>query len=265
MQHGGSDAASSAPSPFQAATASETPQPRQQQSAVNEGGGERGAAGTSSNGTETYAPTVAIDNEADFYSTLVTVSCRDRQGLLSDITAALNGLGIRVNKAVATTKEGNAADRFYVTRDGTKLGDGDAEEVHTTVFPVIGRDGLCCPIEQTIERRLPEQREAAKYWDEDTGVRVFVDNHASMFHTTVTVNAPDRPNLVTDVVQLLKDLELNISFASISTYADLNNFRHDVFHVTAMNGDKVDEATRQNITNAVYFMLAAPDTEEHSY
>ena len=72
--------------------------------------------------------TVAVDNDASDFSTVIEVGAPDRLGLLYDITRTFAELDIDVHLAKVATYEGRVIDSFYV-RDalGPKLaGDLDA-------------------------------------------------------------------------------------------------------------------------------------------
>jgi [protein-PII] uridylyltransferase len=73
--------------------------------------------------------TVAVDNAASDFSTVIEVGAPDRLGLLYDITRTFAALGLDVHLAKVATYEGRVVDSFYV-RDplGPKLGD-DLEEL----------------------------------------------------------------------------------------------------------------------------------------
>jgi [protein-PII] uridylyltransferase len=72
--------------------------------------------------------TIAVDNDASDFSTVIEVGAPDRLGLLYDITRTFAELGLDVHLAKVATYEGRVVDSFYV-RDslGPKLaGDLDA-------------------------------------------------------------------------------------------------------------------------------------------
>ncbi|MBA3363306.1 MAG: ACT domain-containing protein, partial [Actinobacteria bacterium] len=73
--------------------------------------------------------TVAVDNAASDFATVIEVGASDRLGLLYDITRTFADLGLDVHLAKVATYEGRVVDSFYV-RDavGRKLTD-DLEEI----------------------------------------------------------------------------------------------------------------------------------------
>jgi [protein-PII] uridylyltransferase len=79
--------------------------------------------------------TVAVDNEASDYSTVIEVGAPDRIGLLYDITSALADLTLDVHLAKVATYTDRVIDAFYV-RDalGRKVTDqGQVAEIESTV------------------------------------------------------------------------------------------------------------------------------------
>jgi [protein-PII] uridylyltransferase len=58
--------------------------------------------------------TVAIDNDASDFSTVVEVGAADRLGLLHDVTSALADLRLDVHLAKVTTYTDRVIDAFYV-------------------------------------------------------------------------------------------------------------------------------------------------------
>jgi [protein-PII] uridylyltransferase len=73
--------------------------------------------------------TVAVDNDASDFSTVIEVGAPDRLGLLYDITRTFAELGLDVHLAKVATYEGRVVDSFYV-RDalGPKVAD-DLDEL----------------------------------------------------------------------------------------------------------------------------------------
>jgi [protein-PII] uridylyltransferase len=72
-------------------------------------------------------PTVAVDNDASDYATVVEVSGRDRPGLLEALTRTIGDAGLSIHSAHVDGYGERAVDAFYVVRaDGSKLKDSRA-------------------------------------------------------------------------------------------------------------------------------------------
>ena len=82
--------------------------------------------------------TVAVDNEASDYSTVIEVGAPDRIGLLYDITSALAELQLDVHLAKVATYTGRVIDSFYV-RDALGRKVTDAVQVAEIEATVRGR------------------------------------------------------------------------------------------------------------------------------
>jgi [protein-PII] uridylyltransferase len=77
---------------------------------------------------EAVPVTVAVDNDASDFATVIEVGAPDRLGLLYDITRTFADLGLDVHLAKVATYEGRVVDSFYVREaGGAKLGDDPAE------------------------------------------------------------------------------------------------------------------------------------------
>lgn len=67
-------------------------------------------------------PRVIADNDASADSTMIEIACRDRPGLLYDVTRALTALDLQISSAKVTTYGSRAVDAFYVRdRYGLKV------------------------------------------------------------------------------------------------------------------------------------------------
>ena len=77
-------------------------------------------------GPVTVEGTVAVDNQASPWHTIVEVRARDRRGLLYRVASALARAGADIHMAQVTTEQGVAVDTFAVTGPkGGKLEDAD--------------------------------------------------------------------------------------------------------------------------------------------
>jgi [protein-PII] uridylyltransferase len=83
--------------------------------------------------------------------------------------------------------------------------------------------------------------------------RVIIDNHGSDFCSIVEIYTQDRLGLLYAITKTLSVMELNISFAKISTKVDQVV---DVFYVTDLEGQKIyDEERLEEIKKAILFAL----------
>ena len=164
----------------------------------------------------------------------LTVVARDRPGLLSRIAGslALSGLSILTAQAF-TTEDGVALDLFEV--EGAFAGDVDEERWRrfrsTLRHALEGRLSL--------DYRVREKR--GHYGKPRAGVpvEVTVDNEASDFFTVIEVGAADRVGLLFDITRTLADLQLDVHFAKVATYAERVV---DAFYVRDVLGRRVEDA-----------------------
>jgi [protein-PII] uridylyltransferase len=72
---------------------------------------------------------VIYNNDASPSSTLIELLTQDRPGLLCDIASAMSKGGANIEVVLVDTEAKKAIDVFYVTRQGAKLTDPEAEEL----------------------------------------------------------------------------------------------------------------------------------------
>jgi [protein-PII] uridylyltransferase len=72
---------------------------------------------------------VTFDNQASPSATLIQLVTQDRPGLLYDVAALISKRGGNIEVVVVDTEAKKAIDVFYVTQNGSKLGDSEAEEL----------------------------------------------------------------------------------------------------------------------------------------
>ena len=104
--------------------------------------GNRGGGGGGGGGGGTSPPLlVEVDNEKDDSHTVITVTCHDVPGLLTEITSALQDLHLDVARAeVGKSSDGFAAtDIFYVTdvRSGSKVDLPRVENVRSRLYRIV--------------------------------------------------------------------------------------------------------------------------------
>lgn len=229
---------------------------------------------------EKHAAGVTFDNEQDDgKATRLTVTGNDRPGLLDALTAALNSCGVTVLRAAVSTRDdGMVNDVFTVVRGDKKLRSEDVNTVRRQVMAVLNEEPSSSSQSQARARNLrangdapapgekasadPRVAPASVYVDHTRGVSVLADNGASPDYTTLTINAPDAPNLVSRVLQNFGYLDLNVRFAAMSSYNDEGVFRHDVYHLTGRNGKQVEEGVKEELRNNIFFMITSPGLDD---
>jgi [protein-PII] uridylyltransferase len=72
---------------------------------------------------------ISLDNAFSPHYSVIQLTCRDRLGLLYDITRSLSGMGIDISMAKITTEAHRAIDTFYATeKDNKKITDSRRQE-----------------------------------------------------------------------------------------------------------------------------------------
>jgi [protein-PII] uridylyltransferase len=76
-----------------------------------------------------FEPRVRIDQSASESATLIEIVAEDRAGLLYDLARAISKAGCNIDVVLIDTEAHKALDVFYVTANGSKLGDPAAESL----------------------------------------------------------------------------------------------------------------------------------------
>jgi [protein-PII] uridylyltransferase len=162
-------------------------------------------------------------------------------GTFHRITGALSSMNLQIIAADIHTQPGEIAwDRFLV------------EDLEFESKPTDARIAAVC---QQINAALDPQNSTPptfpKKWNigrsrstEDLKTQptqVRFDNSTSDGHTIITLFAYDRMGLLYEVSKVLFEMQLILHFAKISTHLDQVV---DVFYVTDLNGQKIEESTR---------------------
>lgn len=162
-------------------------------------------------------------------------------GLFSKATGALAAKGSQILSAnICTTDDGIVIDRFRVV-DGdhaAPIPDFRLREVEGAIREVI--EGS-----RSVEELFRRNRRYGERNDPFPGptdaTRVSIDNDSSERFTVVDVFTRDRRGLLYVIARALLELNLSVSLAKISTYADQVL---DVFYVTDREGGKLQDEQR---------------------
>ena len=174
-------------------------------------------------------------------SILLVVIAPDNPGLFSDIAGAISIQGTDIQTAkIFTRKDGMATDFFWVTTNTRTVFD---KEKLNKINQSITKS-LCTnfnPEKQIFKlwKSTPERIRSLK-----SPSRVIVDNMASNSQTIIEVNCKNKPGLLYKLTKKIKDLNLQIQSASVSTYG---NSAVDVFYVKDVFGMKIESEKRINL------------------
>jgi [protein-PII] uridylyltransferase len=81
-------------------------------------------------------PTVVFDNNASTAATLVEIVAQDRPGLLYDLARRFSDSGCSIDVVLIDTEAHKAIDVFYVTVNGSKLGDDLQKQLRAELIAV---------------------------------------------------------------------------------------------------------------------------------
>lgn len=171
-------------------------------------------------------------------ATQVSVYAPDHPGLFYRIAGGLSLCGANILDArIHTTRDGMALDNLVVQNAmGLAICERHVlERMQATV--VEAASGQIRLAEKLAARPLSKRR-ADVFRIEPN---VLVENRASNRYTVIEVHALDRPALLYGITRALFDAKLSISSAHIATYGER---AVDVFYVTDLTGQKVENAAR---------------------
>jgi [protein-PII] uridylyltransferase len=182
-----------------------------------------------------------VDTESfgDYHE--VILCARDRSGLFTDFAGLLFSEGFNVLGArIYSRRDGVAIDQFWVEiADGVRVGLDVRVKRLREKFEAIER-------ERTSARDLVLDR-SSRYHGSRTftalyGPRVVLNSQSSANYTVIEVNAGDRPGLLFDLASTLRELDLDVRTAKVSTFGERV---HDVFWVLEASGGKIIDSERQ--------------------
>jgi len=197
---------------------------------------------------------IAMHVDAEQGTTLVTVYAADHPGLFYRIAGAISLGGANILDArIHTTRDGQALDNFVVA---DPLGRPFAEPEQLARLKRSIEDVLTGKIRlaDRLAARPLARRRAEAFRVEPN---VLIDNRASNRYTVLEVNALDRPALLWSLTHALFAARLAIQSAHIATYGER---AVDVFYLTDLTGEKIDNAVRLRGLEKRLLELAAGET-----
>lgn len=203
-----------------------------------------------------------MDNTSDAFATIVTVEygARASDADLLHLVSAIRALGLHIKRA--RLGENDSVHTFYLT-------DADAEKVTRSA----NLEEVRLAILGVFERFHPESAASAPHGGAAVsgdplrplgvtrfGIRTQVEVRETVSgrFSELLVNTLDRPGLLTDIVQVLKDINLNVVSAEVDTVGR-NAF--DRFNVT-YHGEPLSEPMRLLAVNALQYYLSQSEVEK---
>ena len=166
-----------------------------------------------------------------------TVATRDRRGLFSLLAGVLGSCGLSIVAAAAVTRsDGVVIDTFWVTEArGRSVVDGKRWRRVDRTLSAVARG------EKNLDDLLQKARSSAPPTTSPGALglaRVEVSNDISERSTVVEVVTHDRVGLLHDITAILRDFQLDLIVARISTRHDMAS---DTFYVVDQRGRKLSQ------------------------
>lgn len=217
-------------------------------------------------------PVVKIDNQSDNYSTIVKITYGDKLGELMDTIAALKNLGLNIIRAKLEdpNETGGAKNKFYVTDavTGEKITSSQKiEEIRLTILNIMLEfHPESAEILSVGRHNVSPSRNWTKplgaNMDTSVKTKITVSPHPSGRFTTLRVQTLDRPGLLVDMVQILKDVSCNILSAEVDTIGD----EADDTLLVSYHGEALNSSMEMLIKNALqYYLSLAELARDESY
>lgn len=202
------------------------------------------------------ALSVATTVDVEKGTTLVSIYAADHPGLFYRIAGAISLAGANILDArIHTTRDGMALDNLVVQDPLGGPFDEPAQlkRLEKTIEDVLaGRVRLA---ERLAARPLARRR--AEVFNSEPNV--LLDNRASNRYTVVEINALDRPALLYGLTHALFQARITIHSAHIATYGER---AIDVFYLTDLTGEKIDNPARLKALEKKLLAIAASPTAE---
>lgn len=225
------------------------------------------AAAPEANGTtagDVPEPKILIDNQSDPFATVVSLEYGDLLGDLADTTAALKSHNLNIRRAKIRTKNGMAVHKFYITDARTSekvVKSARIEEIRLEILNCLMQyhpesssrlaTGNMAMVDMDYEHPLGK---AAR----NIVTQVSIRESETGMYTKLFVNTVDRPGLLTDIVKVLKDINLNVVSAEVDT---VGRNAVDIFNIT-YHGEPLPEAMCQLAVNTLQYYLSKGDVEK---
>ncbi|KAJ4903917.1 ACT domain-containing protein ACR9 [Raphanus sativus] len=189
---------------------------------------------------------------------LLKFFCRDRKGLLHDVTKVLTELEFTIQRVkVTTTPDGRVLDMFFIT-DAMDLLHTKQRQTKTCdhLTAVLGEHGVSCEIElagpelESLQRfsSLPPEAADELFGSDVSSVSskvvLTVDNHLSPAHTLLHINCLDQKGLFYDILRTSKDCDVHIAYGRFSS--KVKGYRNLDLFVRGTDGKKIADPKHQD-------------------
>lgn len=197
--------------------------------------------------------------DAEKAVTELSVYCSDHPGLVARLSGAISLAGGNVVDAkISTRKDGTVIDTFMVQDAAGGAFDRPDKLARLAALVRQSLSGEIRPIEELTRRAKSALPSRTRVFT--VAPRVLVDNRASANHTVIEVNGRDRPGLLYQLTHTLKEQQVRINIAKISTYGEEVV---DVFYVKDTFGMKIEHQGKlDQIREALRYALI--DGEEQT-
>lgn len=197
---------------------------------------------------------------------LLKLCCHDRGGLLHDVTEVLCELELTIERVkVSTTPDGKVIDLFYVTDTSELLHTNSRkEEAYGHLKAVLGDVMISCDIEMVgpevtacsqgpsflTERIIEEMFNIQMVEKRQDDCTIFscpsitLDNLLSPSHTLVQIVCQHHKGLLYDVMRVLKDYNIQISYGRYTTKGKTGG-EMDLF-IMQSDGKKIVDPSKQS-------------------
>ena len=170
----------------------------------------------------------------------VFVHSPDRRGLFAAILATLDRMGFGIHQARVLDGPGGTIFDTFEVLPADSYASNDPAEVEAGL-----RKALAGSLQdvRTSRRAMPRQLRHFSF-----APRVEFGETPDGRRTLLSLVAPDRPGLLSDVAQVLRAQELNVHDARIATFGER---AEDLFQITDANGQPLAEETQQALRIAL--------------
>lgn len=221
---------------------------------------------------------------------LLKFCCRDRRGLLHDVTVVLCELELTIKRVkVSTTPDGRVMDLFFITDTREQMHTKKRQDdTHDHLKDVLGEAMISCEIEMVgpeitacsqgpslLPPEITDDKFRSDIVERQRGsprssVSIDMDNSLSPSHTLVQIVCQDHKGLLYDLMRTLKDYNIQISYGRFTTKQN-SNCELDLFIMQA-DGKKIVDPNKQDALRSriqmdlvrplrVALVSRGPDTE----